>query len=68
VLPRPGISKAMDLNWVAFQAGVGPSGPAPLMLLTTGSHRSSVRYHQHDGHVFLYAFDLIESNGDDLRR
>ena len=27
-----------------------------------------IRYHQHDGDVFLYAFDLIELNGDDLRR
>jgi bifunctional non-homologous end joining protein LigD len=27
-----------------------------------------VRYRHHDGTVFLYAFDLIELNGDDLRR
>jgi ATP-dependent DNA ligase len=27
-----------------------------------------VRYRRHDGKVFLYAFDLIELNGDDLRR
>jgi bifunctional non-homologous end joining protein LigD len=27
-----------------------------------------LRYRQHDGIVFLYAFDLIELNGDDLRR
>jgi bifunctional non-homologous end joining protein LigD len=27
-----------------------------------------IRYRQHDGNVFLYAFDLIELNGDDLRR
>src|SRR5258706_4930273 len=27
-----------------------------------------IRYRQHDGDVFLYAFDLIELNGDDLRR
>jgi bifunctional non-homologous end joining protein LigD len=27
-----------------------------------------IRYRQHDGGVFLYAFDLIELNGDDLRR
>jgi bifunctional non-homologous end joining protein LigD len=27
-----------------------------------------LRYRQHDGGVFLYAFDLIELNGDDLRR
>ncbi len=27
-----------------------------------------IRYRQHDGSVFLYAFDLIELNGDDLRR
>jgi ATP-dependent DNA ligase len=26
------------------------------------------RYRRQDGHVFLYAFDLIELNGDDLRR
>jgi len=27
-----------------------------------------VRYRRHDGKVFLYAFDLIELDGDDLRR
>jgi bifunctional non-homologous end joining protein LigD len=27
-----------------------------------------IRYRRHDGAVFLYAFDLIELNGDDLRR
>jgi bifunctional non-homologous end joining protein LigD len=27
-----------------------------------------IRYRRHDGHVFLYAFDLIELDGDDLRR
>jgi bifunctional non-homologous end joining protein LigD len=27
-----------------------------------------IRYRQHDGDVLLYAFDLIELNGDDLRR
>jgi bifunctional non-homologous end joining protein LigD len=27
-----------------------------------------IRYRQHDADVFLYAFDLIELNGDDLRR
>src|SRR5262245_43962091 len=27
-----------------------------------------IRYRRHDGKVFLYAFDLIEMNGDDLRR
>jgi bifunctional non-homologous end joining protein LigD len=27
-----------------------------------------IRQRQHDGAVFLYAFDLIELNGDDLRR
>src|SRR5438874_5706721 len=27
-----------------------------------------VRYRHHDESVFLYAFDLIELNGDDLRR
>src|SRR5215831_8138757 len=27
-----------------------------------------IRYRQHDGDVFLYAFDLIEFNGDDMRR
>jgi bifunctional non-homologous end joining protein LigD len=27
-----------------------------------------IRYRQHDRDVFLYAFDLIELNGDDMRR
>jgi len=27
-----------------------------------------IRYRRHDATVFLYAFDLIEGNGDDLRR
>src|SRR5262249_26864710 len=27
-----------------------------------------IRYRKHDGDVFLYAFDLIELSGDDLRR
>jgi ATP dependent DNA ligase domain len=27
-----------------------------------------IRYRRHDTRVFLYAFDLIELNGDDLRR
>jgi hypothetical protein len=27
-----------------------------------------IRYRRHDDTVFLYAFDLIELNGDDLRR
>jgi ATP-dependent DNA ligase len=27
-----------------------------------------VRYRHHDGSIFQYAFDLIELNGDDLRR
>jgi bifunctional non-homologous end joining protein LigD len=26
-----------------------------------------IRYRRHDANVFLYAFDLIELNGDDLR-
>jgi ATP-dependent DNA ligase len=27
-----------------------------------------IRYRRHDASVFLYAFDLIKLNGDDLRR
>jgi bifunctional non-homologous end joining protein LigD len=27
-----------------------------------------IRYRRHDANVFLYAFDVIELNGDDLRR
>jgi bifunctional non-homologous end joining protein LigD len=27
-----------------------------------------IRYRRHDANVFLFAFDLIELNGDDLRR
>ena len=29
---------------------------------------SRIRYRSYDATVFLYAFDLIELNGDDLRR
>jgi hypothetical protein len=29
---------------------------------------NSLRYRRHDASVFLYAFDLIELDGDDLRR
>jgi bifunctional non-homologous end joining protein LigD len=31
------------------------------------SNFNRIRYRRHDGDVFLYAFDLIELNGDDLR-
>ena len=34
--------------------------------MTTAS-RCSTAYRRHDGKVFLYAFDLIELDGDDLR-
>ena len=27
-----------------------------------------IRHHRHDDRVFLYAFDLLELNGDDLHR
>ena len=27
-----------------------------------------IRHHRHNDRVFLYAFDLIELNGDDMRR
>ena len=27
-----------------------------------------IRYRRHDGSVFMWAFDLVELNGDDLRR
>jgi bifunctional non-homologous end joining protein LigD len=27
-----------------------------------------IRYRRHDSSVLLYAFDLVELNGDDLRR
>src|SRR5262245_30506211 len=32
------------------------------------SNFDRIRYRRHDTVVFLYAFDLIELNGDDLRR
>ena len=34
----------------------------------TASAFDLIRYRRNDGCVFLYAFDLIELNGDDLRR
>src|SRR5215831_18294929 len=39
----------------------------PSRAMTTASFER-IRYCQHDGDVFLYAFDLIELSGDDLRR
>jgi ATP-dependent DNA ligase len=27
-----------------------------------------IRHHRHNDNIFPYAFDLIELNGDDLRR
>src|SRR5215471_8839282 len=38
-----------------------------LPVMTTASPRRA-RYRHHDESIFLYAFDLIELNGDDLRR
>jgi hypothetical protein len=39
---------------------------------SSGSSRESrprhIRYRRHDSDVFLYAFDVIELNGDDMRR
>ena len=32
------------------------------------SNFDRLRHRRHDGSVFLYAFDLVELNGDDLRR
>jgi bifunctional non-homologous end joining protein LigD len=32
------------------------------------SNFNRIRYRRHDATVFLYAFDLLELNGDDLRR
>jgi bifunctional non-homologous end joining protein LigD len=32
------------------------------------SNFNRIRYRRHDATVFLYAFDLIDLNGDDLRR
>jgi bifunctional non-homologous end joining protein LigD len=32
------------------------------------SNFDRLRHRRHDGTVFLYAFDLIKLNGDDLRR
>jgi ATP-dependent DNA ligase len=33
-----------------------------------GSNEANDRYRHHDGSIFLYAFDLIELNGRDMRR
>src|SRR5262245_1003835 len=38
-------------------------------VMTTACQASNrIRYGRHDASVFLYAFDLIELNGEDLRR
>jgi hypothetical protein len=36
--------------------------------MTGISDFNRIRYRQHDASVFLYAFDLIEIDGDDFRR
>jgi ATP-dependent DNA ligase len=36
--------------------------------MTTASPFDLVRHHRANERIFLYAFDLIELNGDDLRR
>jgi hypothetical protein len=56
--------------------GAGPSALALLhrrwgrgaVTATADGGFDRIRYRQHDASVFLYAFDLIELNGDDLRR
>src|SRR6476619_164867 len=48
-------------------------GPALAKIISSVTLRPSsgsfdrVRYRHHDESIFLYAFDLIELNGDDLR-
>jgi hypothetical protein len=37
-------------------------------VMTTASPFDLVRHHRANERIFLYAFDLIELNGDDLRR
>src|SRR5262249_21289947 len=41
--------------------------PSPVMR-TASLPFNHVRYRRHDESIFLYAFDLIELNDDDLRR
>src|SRR5262245_22288284 len=36
--------------------------------VTRTGFRTCIRYRRHDAAVFLYSFDVIELNGDDLRR
>jgi ATP-dependent DNA ligase len=36
--------------------------------MSAGPSFDRIRYRRHDASAFLYAFDLIELNGDDLRR
>jgi bifunctional non-homologous end joining protein LigD len=37
-------------------------------MVTASRASTEIRYRRHDASVFLYAFDLIELNGDGLRR
>jgi hypothetical protein len=48
---------------------ISPSlNPRPYSFTPQNFALNRIRYRRHDGSVFLYAFDLIELNGDDLRR
>src|SRR5262245_9746245 len=41
---------------------------SPAMTTALSRLINLIRYRRHDDSTFLYAFDLIELNGDDLRR
>ena len=62
---HPGYCGAQDTFYVGNLKGVGRVYQQTF-IDTYAKHR--IRYHRHDARVFLYAFDLIALDGDDLRR
>jgi bifunctional non-homologous end joining protein LigD len=65
----PGGQHQAELNWSPWRFSISPVPRMAGARLRNGIPSfDRIRYRRHDANVFLYAFDLIELNGDDLRR
>jgi hypothetical protein len=71
-VPRPIRARAPSSSADVASLALGRGHPAFGQAVACGDNGIAsfdrIRYRRHDGGVFLYAFDLIESDGADLRR